>query len=176
MAFALSAPCRLPTRSVGEESNCARIGERLDAFRELLLLPLFCSLSLSLLASLAPPGPLLSLVASLLSIASPSTLVSHRPPPPFFQLHTVSRKSAAPAARRAAVRVSARYDKNRVASRDEQARGEGALFFSSPSGRRRLVVAPSGAGLRPGFPYPSCFCLRAPGAHHSAKLCASSEA
>lgn len=176
MAFALSAPCRLPTRSVGEESNCARIGERLDAFRELLLLPLFCSLSLSLLASLAPPGPLLSLVASLLSIASPSTLVSHRPPPPFFQLHTVSRKSAAPAARRAAVRVSARYDKNRVASRDEQARGEGALFFSSPSGRRRLVVAPSGAGLRPGFPYPFCFCLRAPGAHHSAKLCASSEA
>lgn len=170
MAFALSAPCRLPTRSVGEESNSARIGERLDAFRELL--PLFCSLSLSLLASLAPPGPSLPLS----SLASPSTLVSHRPPPPFFQLHTVSRKSAAPAARRAAVRVSARYDKNRVASRDEQARGEGALFFSSPSGRRRLVVAPSGTGLRQGFPYPFCFCLRAPGAHHSAKLCASFEA
>lgn len=132
------------------------------------------SLSLSLLL-LLPPG-LCSLSLPLSSLASPSTLVSHRPPPPFFQLHTVSRKSAAPAARRAAVRVSARYDKNRVASRDEQARGEGALFFSSPSGRRRLVVAPSGAGLRPGFPYPFCFCLRAPGAHHSAKLCASFEA
>ena len=159
MAFALSAPCRLPTRSVGEESNSARIGERLDAFRELLLLPLFCSLSLSLLASLAPPGPSLSLVASLLSSLTINSRLSSPSSPLLPTPHSLAqvRRPGCPPRRRQGL-CQVRQEPSRLARRAGAGGGSIVFFFalwSSSIGRCSLWHRPSAGFSLPVLLLPS---------------------
>ena len=157
MAFALSAPCRLPTRSVGEESNCARIGERLDAFRELLLLPLFCSLSLSPCFSCSPRAFALSCCLSpLYSLTINSRLSSPSSPllPTPHSLAQVRRPGCPPRRRQGLCQV--RQEPSRLARRAGAGGGSIVFFFalwSSSIGRCSgagfslpVLLLPSGAG------------------------------